>query len=126
MRFVYRMYLHKDSSSLLVLKPLTCCIHVLMLCEGFYRSREEKRWLFLIFIFWVFIPWQTSGRLISAFLRKLQFSWCEGRRTKSQPPPNPLPPMPICVECDAPVATLYTEYSKGNIRLTSCVSHSHD
>ncbi|KAM3580287.1 sterol homeostasis protein [Umbelopsis sp. WA50703] len=28
--------------------------------------------------------------------------------------------MPICVECDAPVATLYTEYSKGNIRLTSC------
>ncbi|KAH8553867.1 Arv1-like family-domain-containing protein [Umbelopsis sp. PMI_123] len=33
--------------------------------------------------------------------------------------------MPICVECDAPVATLYTEYSKGNIRLTSCEKCNH-
>ena len=26
----------------------------------------------------------------------------------------------ICVECGRPVATLYTEYSKGNIRPTQC------
>ncbi|ORY94474.1 Arv1 protein [Syncephalastrum racemosum] len=28
--------------------------------------------------------------------------------------------MPTCVECGAPVRTLYTQYSKDNIRLTSC------
>ncbi|RKO94546.1 Arv1-like family-domain-containing protein [Blyttiomyces helicus] len=28
--------------------------------------------------------------------------------------------MPVCVECGASVATLYTEYGKGNIRLTKC------
>ncbi|CAG8454838.1 2994_t:CDS:2 [Rhizophagus irregularis] len=28
--------------------------------------------------------------------------------------------MPTCVECGAPVTNLYTEYSKGNIRLTPC------
>ncbi|CAI2174547.1 14427_t:CDS:2 [Funneliformis geosporum] len=28
--------------------------------------------------------------------------------------------MPTCVECGAPVTNLYTEYSKGNIRLTHC------
>src|SRR4051812_27825745 len=30
--------------------------------------------------------------------------------------------MPTCVECGAPVTNLYTEYSKGNIRLTPCVN----
>lgn len=30
--------------------------------------------------------------------------------------------MPTCVECGAAVSTLYTEYSRGNIRLTPCVS----
>jgi len=29
--------------------------------------------------------------------------------------------MPTCVECGAAVSSLYTEYSKGNIRLTYCV-----
>ncbi|RKP40276.1 Arv1 protein [Dimargaris cristalligena] len=28
--------------------------------------------------------------------------------------------MPTCIECGAAVASLYTEYSKGNIRLTQC------
>ncbi|CAG8443802.1 5687_t:CDS:2 [Funneliformis caledonium] len=28
--------------------------------------------------------------------------------------------MPTCVECGVPVTNLYTEYSKGNIRLTHC------
>ncbi|CAB4401370.1 unnamed protein product [Rhizophagus irregularis] len=31
-----------------------------------------------------------------------------------------MPNMPTCVECGAPVTNLYTEYSKGNIRLTPC------
>lgn len=30
--------------------------------------------------------------------------------------------MPTCVECGAAVSSLYTEYSKGNIRLTYCVN----
>ncbi|KAJ3401196.1 sterol homeostasis protein, partial [Chytridiales sp. JEL 0842] len=30
--------------------------------------------------------------------------------------------MPVCVECGSKVSSLYTEYSKGNIRLTKCAS----
>lgn len=33
-----------------------------------------------------------------------------------------LPLMPTCVECGALVRNLYTQYSKDNIRLTSCAS----
>lgn len=28
----------------------------------------------------------------------------------------------VCVECGHPIACIYKEYSKGNIRLTRCVS----
>ncbi|KAJ1650178.1 sterol homeostasis protein [Dispira simplex] len=33
--------------------------------------------------------------------------------------------MPTCIECDAAVPSLYTEYSKGNIRLTQCSRCHH-
>ena len=33
---------------------------------------------------------------------------------------NPTNEMPVCVECGSPVAELYKEFSKGNIRLTKC------
>jgi hypothetical protein len=39
----------------------------------------------------------------------------------SSPSPNKITSGMICVECRRPVVTLYTEYSKGNIRLTQCV-----
>ena len=32
----------------------------------------------------------------------------------------------ICIECAAPVADTYKEFSKGNIRLTRCVRHTPD
>jgi lipid intermediate transporter len=33
---------------------------------------------------------------------------------------HPTNEMPVCVECGSPVAELYKEFSKGNIRLTKC------
>ena len=37
-------------------------------------------------------------------------------------PSSPGPPLYRCVECSHPVASLYTVYSKDNVRLTQCVT----
>ena len=61
---------------------------------------------------------------------------CFGRRSKStketvlMPPRSPTspplvstgPPRYRCVECSHPVSSLYTIYSKDNVRLTQCVA----
>lgn len=44
-----------------------------------------------------------------------------GEEMTSSPPPAP---GPLCVQCGRTVKSLYKEYSKDNIRLTRCVSHS--
>jgi Arv1-like family len=40
-------------------------------------------------------------------------------------PVSPGPPLYRCVECSHPVASLYTIYSKDNVRLTQCVAPPH-
>jgi len=74
------------------------------------------------FSFFKFLNFSRFGSvLLGSRHRASNLALCKPpiiNQAKGKAPPQ----MPTCVECDAPVATLYTEYSKGNIRLTSCVS----